>query len=70
MANNRMYFLNDRLDIRISIAKFYPGSWTRGDGASKLLNGVFAEDDDYSMFRRTDWRIECETVTDSNGDPP
>jgi hypothetical protein len=39
MANNRMFLVNDRLDSRVSIAKFYPGGWTCGDGVSNLLNG-------------------------------
>jgi hypothetical protein len=70
MANNRMYLVNDRLDIKVSIAKFYPGGWSSGDGVAKLLNGSFAEDPDYSIFGNTDWRIEYETDTDANGDPP
>jgi hypothetical protein len=70
MANNRMFLVNDRLDSRVSIAKFYPGGWTCGDGVSNLLNGSFAEGNDYTMYGNTDWRFEYETVTDLNGDAP
>jgi hypothetical protein len=67
MANNRIFFVNDRRDIRIAIAKFYPGGWSCGDAVSKLLNETFERDTNYSMYGRTDWKIEYET---DEGDEP
>ena len=46
MANNRIFFVNDRLDIHITIAKFYPGGWSCGEGVGKLLNTAFERDPD------------------------
>ena len=70
MANNRIFLVNDRLGIHVTVAKFSPGGWWCDDKVGKLVNEAFEMDADYSMYGRTDWRIEFETVTDSNGDPP
>ena len=67
MANNRLFLVNDRLGVHISIAKFSPGGWSCGDAVSKLLNEAFERDTDYSMYGRTDWKIEYET---DEGDEP
>jgi hypothetical protein len=67
MANNRIFLVNERLDIRISIAKFSPGGWWCGDAVSKLMNDAFERDLDYSIYGRTDWKIEYET---DEGDEP
>jgi hypothetical protein len=70
MANNRLSLVKDRLDIKITIAKFYPGGWSCDGLVGKILNEASDKDTDYSMFGMNDWRIEFETVTDENGDPP
>jgi hypothetical protein len=69
MANNRIFLVNDRLGIHVSIAKFGPGGWWASDKVGQVMNDALEQDADYSMYGRTGWRIEFETVTDSNGDP-
>jgi hypothetical protein len=68
MANNRIFFCNDRFGVGISIGKFCPGGWSLNDRASDMINAAFERDHDLSMFGLTVWCIEFETVADSHGE--
>lgn len=72
MANNRMCIVNKRLDKRFLLAKYYPSTgWyffkttdEEFSDRAKMLNDIFDEDDEVSMFGKTDWVIEYDHMSD------
>ena len=65
MANNRMFLVNERLGVRICVAKYYPSSgWYVEQVESSLaerLNKSFTDDPVATMDGPTDWTIAYET---------
>lgn len=57
MANNRMWLVNDRLNTRVLLAKYYPNTkWYIYDGFK--VDAAFDQDDTDTMIGPTDWRLE------------
>jgi hypothetical protein len=59
MANNRMFFINDRLEVRITVAKFYPGGWSCSDLIGKIINEAFEADTDSKRLEREHPAVLC-----------
>jgi hypothetical protein len=64
MANNRMWLINERLGVRVLLAKFYPstGWFVPHDGLRTVLDTAFDLDESTSQEGSTDWRISYESA--------
>lgn len=66
MANNRMFLVNDRLGVRVFLAKYYPstGWYSPAPDIAGALSKAFEADDTMGAdpgSGPTDWRLAYES---------
>lgn len=62
MANNRMWLVNERLGVKVVLAKFYPSTgWSSPEGCSERLDAAFDGDDaPTGQSGLEDWKLVYE----------